>query len=300
MRVFVTGASGFIGSAVIPELIAAGHDVVAMARSDASAQVLSAAGAEVLRGDLEDLDALRRGATSAGGVIHLAFIHDFSRHDEAAAIDKRAIEALASALEGSNRPLVGASGVVGLGAGRVATERDTYVSSFSPRIENWRMTLDLASHGVRSSLVRLAPTVHGDGDHGFIPWLINIARDKGVSGYIGDGSNHWPAVHRLDAATLFRLALESAAAGAVLHGVADEGIPTKTIAEIIGRHLDLPVRSIPPSEADEHFGWIGRVFALDSRASNAITRELLGWNPTHAGLIEDLEQGHYFRVPAAR
>ncbi len=300
MRVFVTGASGFIGSATVPELINAGHEVVALARSDASAAALSAAGAEVLRGDLEDLETLKRGATESDGVIHLAFIHDFSRHEEAAAIDKRAIETLAAALQGSNRPFVGASGVVGLGGGRVATERDTFSVMFSPRIENWQMTLALASRGIRSSIVRLAPTVHGEGDHGFIPWLINIAREKGVSGYIADGSNHWPAVHRLDAAVLFRLALESAPAGSVLHGVADEGVPTRTIAEIIGRHVNVPVRSIPPEDAEAHFGWIARVFALDSRASNAITRELLGWDPTHSGLIEDLEQGHYFRVPAAK
>ncbi len=300
MRVFVTGASGFIGSAVVPELINAGHKVVGLARSDTAAAALTVAGAEVLRGDLEDLDTLRLGAKSADGVIHLAFIHDFSRHEEASAIDKRAIETLATALEGSNRPMIAASGVVGLGTGRLATERDDFEASFSPRIENWRMMLTLASRGVRSSIVRLAPTVHGDGDHGFIPWLINIAREKGVSGYIGDGSNHWPAVHRLDAATLFRLALESASAGAVLHGVADEGVQTRTIADIIGRHLNLPVRSVPAERADEHFGWIGRVFALDSRASNALTRELLGWNPTHVGLVEDLEQGHYFRVPAAK
>ena len=300
MRVFVTGASGFIGSAVIPELIDAGHEVLALARSDASALALTATGAEVLSGDLEDLNVLERGAAASDGVIHLAFIHDFSRHEEAVTIDKRAIETLAAPLEGSNRPLVVASGVVGLGAGRLATERDDWESAVSPRFENARMTLTLASRGVRSSIVRLAPTVHGEGDHGFIPWLINIARETGVSGYVGDGSNHWPAVHRLDAATLFRLALESAPAGSVLHGVADEGVPVRTIAEIIGRHLNLPVRSVPAEEADEHFGWLARVLALDSRASSALTRELLGWNPTHAGLIEDLEQGHYYRVPAAK
>jgi nucleoside-diphosphate-sugar epimerase len=299
MRVFVTGASGFIGSAVVPDLIGAGHEVVGLARSDASAAALRAAGADVLRGDLENLDALKTGAAASDGVIHLAFIHDFSRHDEAAEIDKRAVEALAAALNGSGRPLVVASGVIGLGSGRLATERDDWQATFSPRFATGRYVLSLASSGVRSSVVRLAPTVHGEGDHGFIPWLINIAREKGVSGYIGDGANHWPAVHRLDAATLFRLALESAPAGSVLHGVADEGVPVRTIAEVIGRHLNVPVRSIPAEEADEHFGWIGRVVAVDARASSAITRELLGWKPTRVGLIEDLEQGHYFhQVPA--
>ncbi|WP_328535301.1 SDR family oxidoreductase [Streptomyces sp. NBC_00344] len=297
MRVFVTGASGFIGSAVVPELIGAGHRVVGLARSDASADALAAAGAEVLRGALDDLDSLREGAAASDGVIHLAYIHDFSRYESAARTDAQAIETLGAALEGSGRPLVIASGTLGLTPGRVATERDTPDpgSGVSPRAAGARAALSLASCNVRSSVVRLSPSVHDEGDHGFIPTLIAIARDKGVSGYAGDGSNRWPAVHRLDAAHLFRLALEIAPAGSVLHGVADEDVPVRTIAEVIGWHLGLPVAAISPEDTAEHFGWLGAFLAADAPASSALTRELLGWQPTRPGLIDDLDQGHYFR-----
>ncbi|WP_269857534.1 SDR family oxidoreductase [Streptomyces sp. RPT161] len=298
MRVFVTGASGFIGSAVVPELIGAGHEVIGLARSDASAVALAAAGAEVHRGDLEDLDSLRTGAAASDGVIHLAFIHDFSQYQNAARTDLRAIETLGAALEGSDRPLVIASGTIGLAGGRVATERDTPDprSVAAPRAAAAQATLSLASRGVRSSVLRLPPTVHGEGDHAFIATLINIARDKGVSGYVGDGANRWCAVHRRDAAHLFRLALEKAPAGSVLHGIAEEGVPIRTVAELIGRHLDLPVVSVSPEDADRHFGWLGAFLSADVPTSSALTRELLGWQPTHPGLIDDLEQGHYFRT----
>jgi nucleoside-diphosphate-sugar epimerase len=311
MRVFVTGASGWIGSAVVPELIGAGHQVVGLARSDASAAALNAAGAEVQRGTVDDLDSLRGAAAASDGVIHLAFKHDlaFSGNFQGAAeADRRAIEAFGAALEGSDRPFVIASGVLGLAPGRVATERDGHgpdaaaaplMGGAEIRMGNARMTLSLASHGVRSSVVRLSPTVHGDGDNGFMTTVIGIARDKRVSGYIGDGSNRWPAVHRLDAARLFRLALESAPAGSVLHGVADEGVPIRDIAEVIGRHLDLPAVAVSPDDATEHFSWLAGLIAADSPASSALTRELLGWQPTHPGLIEDLQQGHYFDKPSA-
>ncbi|WP_216329339.1 SDR family oxidoreductase [Deinococcus aestuarii] len=298
MRIFVTGASGFIGSAVIPELIGAGHQVVGLARSDASAGVLAAAGAEVHRGSLDDLDRLRAGAEASDGVIHLAFIHDFSQYENAARVDLRAIETFGAALRSSDRPLVIASGLVGSVAGQLSTEQDVPDLARNPRIASAQAALALASQGVRSSVVRLAPTVHGEGDHGFIATLIGIAREQGVSGYIGDGNNRWPAVHRLDAARLFRLALEGALAGSVLHGVADEGVPVRTIAEVIGRHLDLPVVSIPAEQAGEHFGWLGRFLDADLAASSALTRELLSWQPIHPGLIEDLDQGHYFRDPS--
>ncbi len=304
MRVFLTGATGWIGSAVVPELNGAGHAVVGLARSDASAEALAAAGAEVQRGALDDLDVLRAAAAASEGVIHLAFKHDeaFSGNFQAAAeADRRAIETLGAALEGSSRPLVIASGLAGLAPGVLATEKDAPDSS-SPaghRALSEQTVLSLASSGVRSSSVRLAPTVHGDGDHGFVATLVGIAREKGVSGYVGDGNNHWPAVHRLDAARLFRLALETALAGSVLHGAAEEGVPVRSIAEVIGRHLDLPVTSIAPEDAGEHFGWLGGFLALDVLASSALTRELLGWKPTHPGLIDDLAQGHYFREPAA-
>jgi nucleoside-diphosphate-sugar epimerase len=301
MRVFVTGASGFIGSAVVPELIGAGHQVVGLARSDASAEALTAAGAQVHRGALDDLDSLRSGAAASDGVIHLAFIHDFSDYGGSVKTDLRAIETLGAALEGSDRPLVIASGVLGLATGRVATELDMPDPDAvaSPRAAGLQATVALAARGVRSSGVRLAPTVHGEGDHGFMATLIGIARDKGVSGYVGDGSNRWPAVHRLDAAQLFRLALEKAPAGSVLHGTADEGVPIRAVAEVIGRHLDVPVVSIPREQAGEHFGWLGAFLAADAPASNTRTRKMLGWQPTHPGLIEDLDKGHYFDSPAA-
>ncbi|MBF6593476.1 MAG: SDR family oxidoreductase [Thermaceae bacterium] len=298
MRVFVTGATGFIGSALVPELISAGHQVVGLARSDSAAAALAARGAQAQRGALDNLESLRAGAAESDGVVHLAFIHDFSQYQAAAHTDLRAIETLGAALGGSDRPLVIASGMLGLAAGWVATEQDAPVLAANPRVASAQATLALASHGVRSGVVRLAPTVHGEGDPGFIAALVGIARAKGVSGYIGDGGNCWPAVHRLDAARLFRLALEQAPAGSILHGVAEEGVPIREIAEVIGRHLSLPVVSVPSAAAGEHFGWLAPFLAADLLASSALTRERLGWQPAQPGLIEDLEQGHYFLNPS--
>jgi nucleoside-diphosphate-sugar epimerase len=268
MRVFVTGASGWIGSAVVPELIGADHEVVGLARSDVSADALTAAGAKALRGSLDDLDGLRDAAAASDGVIHLAFKHDlaFSGDFEGAAdADRRAVETLGEALAGSDRPFIIASGTLGIAPGRVATEHDGHGSN--PAVAAWgagpetrwgtaELTLSLASRGARSSVVRLPPTNHGDGDNGFIATLVGIARQKGVSGYIGDGTNRWPAVHRLDSARLFRLALERAPAGSTLHAVADEGVPIRDIAEVIGRHLGLPVVSVSPEDAGERFSWM--------------------------------------------
>jgi len=306
MRIFVTGASGWIGSAVVPELIGAGHQVVGLARSDASAAALTAAGAEVHRGTLDDLDGLRDAAGSSDGVIHLAFKHDLAFSGDfqgAADADRRAVETFGEALAGSEKPLLIASGLLGVTPGHVATERDGHgshaaVAAFGggpqARWKTAEFTLSLASQGVRSSVVRLPPTNHGDGDNGFIATLVAIARERGVSGYIGDGANRWPAVHRLDSARLFGLALERATAGSTLHAAAEEGVPIREIAEVIGRHLELPVVSISPEDAGEHFTWMGGFLALDAPASGELTRELLDWQPTHPGLIEDLDQGHYF------
>jgi nucleoside-diphosphate-sugar epimerase len=311
MRVFVTGASGWIGSAVVPELTGAGHQVTGLARSDASAAALTAAGAQVHRGTLDDLGSLRDAAAASDGVIHLAFKHDLAFTGDfqgAADADRRAVETFGDALAGSDRPFVIASGTLGLALGRVATERDGHdpdaaVAAMGSgpltRLATAELVLSLASRGVRSSVVRLPPTNHGDGDNGFMATLVGIARDKGVSGYIGDGSNRWPAVHRLDSAHLFRLALEKAPAGSTLHAVADQGVPIRDIAEVIGRHLDVPVVSIPREEAGEHFSWLGAYIGADSPASSTLTRELLGWHPTQPGLIDDLDKGHYFHNPSA-
>jgi nucleoside-diphosphate-sugar epimerase len=312
MRIFVTGASGWIGSAVVPELVDAGHQVVGLARSAASAAALVAAGAKVERGTLDDVDTLRSAAAASDGVIHLAFKHDiaFTGDFQAAAdADRRAVETFGDALAGSDRPLVIASGVLGLAPGRVATEedgqeRDPAVSSGlgagpQTRLGTAQLTISLASRGVRSSAVRLPPTCHGDGDNGFMATIVGIARAKGVSGYIGDGSNHWPATHRLDAAHVFRLAFENAPAGSTLHAVAEEGVPIRQVAEVIGQKLDLPVVEISTEDAGEHFGFLAHFLAADSPASSRLTRELLGWEPTHPGLIADLGQDHYFANPAA-
>lgn len=296
MRVFVTGATGFIGSAIVPELINAGHQVVGLARSDSSANQLIAAGAEVLRGDLEDLDSLRKGAAGADGVIHAGFIHDFSRFAEVCEVDRLAIETIGDVLEGTDKPFIVTSGTALVSHGKLATEDIIPVVN-----ENWPRRSEqaadaAAAKGVRASVVRLAPSVHGEGDqHGFIPIMISTARQKGVSAYIGEGLNRWNAVHRLDAAVLFRLALENAGKGLRFHAVGDEGIELKTIAEIIGKHLDLPVVVIAPEAAADHFGWFAAMAGTDCPASSKVTQENLNWHPTHPGLLADLEQGIYFK-----
>ncbi|RJO69920.1 SDR family oxidoreductase [Nocardia panacis] len=297
MRVFVTGATGFIGSAIVAELREAGHEVVGLVRSQASAQRLAAAGVAVRRGDLTDLDSLRAGAADSDGVIHTAFIHDFADFPAALAADRRAIDALGAALAETGRPLVIASGLGGLATGRLATEQDTgnLDSPSAVRVPAELAALAHVERGVRVSVLRLPASVHGDGDHGFVPRLIEIAREKGISGYPETGANRWPAVHRLDAARAFRLALQSAPAGSRLHAVAEEGISAREIAEVIGAQLDIPVRSIPRDDVDAHFGWIGGFFSWDLSASSAATRELLGWQPEQAELVPDLEAGHYFR-----
>jgi nucleoside-diphosphate-sugar epimerase len=296
MRIFVTGASGFIGSAVVPELIAAGHQVLGLARSDASARVIEALGAEVHRGDLNDFASVQAGAAESEGTIHLGFIHDFSNFEASLRTDRAVIDALGEALAGTQRPLVVAGGTLALAPGQLATEDMAFDAQVHGRHENAIAALDTAKRGVRASLMRFSPTVHGEGDHlGFISMLVKIAREKQVSGYIGDGSNRWNAVHRLDAARLVRLGVERARAGSILHAVADEGVTTRTIAEIIGKKLQIPVSSIAPPDAAGHFGWFARLFAMDQPASSAITRRQMDWNPTHASLVEDLESGHYFR-----
>jgi nucleoside-diphosphate-sugar epimerase len=293
MRVFVTGATGFIGSAVVRELIDTGHQVLGLARSDEAAKSLLTAGADVHRGSLEDLESLRSGAAAADGVIHTAFIHDFANYGPAAEADRRAIETLGSALATSDRPLIITSGtLLAQRQGPLATEEDAHNPNFPRKSED--AALALAGRGVRASVVRLPPSVHGSGDHGFVPQLISIAREKGVSAFIDDGLNRWPAVHRLDAAHLYRFVLEKGNAGATYHGVADEGVPTREIAEAIGRGLNVPVVSKPSEEAADHFGWIARFFGIDGPASSAQTQQRLGWKPVHPGLMADLNKEHYF------
>jgi nucleoside-diphosphate-sugar epimerase len=296
VRVFVTGATGFIGSAVVRDLLEAGHQVVGLARSDLAAAALAATGAEVHRGSLEDADSLRRGAAAANGVIHTAYIHDFSESGDPAAAaraDACAIEALGGALAGSGRPLVVAAGLV-LTPGRVATEEDGLPDAPAhPRVSE-RVALSFAGRGVRAAAMRLPPSVHGEGDHGFVPILIRIARAKALSAYVGDGSNRWASVHRLDAARLFRLALETAPAGTRLHAVGDEGVPFRDIAEVIGRHLNVPVAAVSREQAAGHFGSFAMFPSWDVPASSALTQRRFGWHPTHPGLIADLDQGPYF------
>jgi nucleoside-diphosphate-sugar epimerase len=298
MKVFVTGATGFIGSAIVQELINAGHKVLGLARSDKAAKSLTATGAEVHRGSLDDLESLSRGAAASDGVIHTAFIHDFLNYAPAAEADRRAIETLGAALVGSDRPLIVTSGTLLVQRqGPFAKEDDPPVTNFPRKSEE--AVLALASRGVRASVVRLPPSVHGDGDHGFVPRLIEIAREKGVSAYLGDGLNRWPAVHRLDAAHLYRLAVEKGSAGVCYHGIADEGIPVRDIADVIGCRLNLPVVSRSPEEAADHFGWIGLFFGIDGPASSAQTQAQLGWRPVQPGLIPDLDQEHYFATEVA-
>jgi len=297
MRVFVTGATGFVGTAVVRELIDASHPVLGLARSDAGAKSLIAAGAQVHRGSLEDLESLRSGAAAADGVIHTAFIHDFNNYAPAAEADRRAIETLGGALAGSDRPLIVTSGTLLVQRQKsLATEEDAPTSNFPRKSEE--AALALAARGVRASVLRLPPSVHGNGDHGFVPHLISTAREKGVSVFIGDGLNRWPAVHRSDAAHLYRLMLEKSSIGARYHGVADEGVPTREIAEVIGRGLNVPVVSKSGEEAADHFGWIARFFAIDGPASSARTQEQLGWRPVQPGLIADLNAEHYFEPVA--
>ena len=305
MRVFVTGASGHIGSAVIPELLQAGHEVVGLARSDEAAATIEAAGAAVQRGTLDDLDVLAQTAQDADGAIHLAFKHDWMRTGDfgaAVAADFDAVRTIGEALAGSGRPFVTTSGTMMLAlggiSGRAGTEDD--VIAGGPRVDAENHVISLAAQDVRTSVVRLPPSVHSDLDHhGFVPTLIGIARDKGYAAYVDDGASRWPAGHTLDAARLYRLALESAPAGSRLHAVGDEGIPFREIAETIGSMLDVPVRSIDAEDSDDYFGFLSRFVVLDGPVSSALTRERTGWEPEQPGLIEDMRQGHYFKQPVA-
>lgn len=294
MRILVTGASGWIGSASVKELISAGHHVLGLSRSDEAAAKLAKLGAQVVRGSLDDLASLRAAAALAEGVVHLGYNHDFSQMPAAAQTDRAAIDAFADVLQGTGGPLLIASGTLGLAPGRVGTEEDTPSADVHPRIANSAYTLGLAERGIRSMVMRFAPTVHGaGGDHGFVAALARIAREKGVSAFIGDGLNRWPAVNRLDAAKLVQLSIASATPGSVLHAVAEEGVSTRDIATALGEFLDVPVASISPDRANAHFNWLGMFFAADAPASSTRTRALLGWEPTHETLMEDIAAGHY-------
>jgi nucleoside-diphosphate-sugar epimerase len=285
MRVFVTGATGFVGSAIVPELIGAGHQVLGLARSDAAAASLTAAGADVQRGSLDNLESLRKGAGAAHAVIHAGFIHDFANYAAAAETDRRAIETIGAVLAVSDRRFIVTSGTALTAPGRVATERDSANSTFPRKSEE--AAASTAEGGARVSVLRLPPSVHGVGDHGFVPLLIRLAREKGVSAYVGQGLNRWPAVHRLDAARLYRLVLEASLLAPCYHAVADEGVPFR---------LNIPVVSKSPEEAADHFGWFAHFAALDCPASSVQTQEQLGWRPTQASLIPDIDQPSYFEA----
>lgn len=295
MRVFVTGASGWIGSAVVDELLAAGHEVTGLARSEASATALDAKGAHVRRGDLDDLESIRLGAESAEAVIHLANKHDWSNPAASNAAERAAVQTIGDVLVGTDRPFLLASGIAGLVQGRPATETDPspFHGPDSPRGGSENLALEFIDRGVQTVSLRFAPTVHGAGDHGFIAAIAAVARQKGVSGYPGDGTNRWAAVHRADAARLVALGLQKAPAGARLHAVAEEGVTTREIAQAIGRALDLPVTSIATDDVHDHFRWIGAFFAMDLSATSTATRELLGWTPTGPTLTADLDAGAY-------
>lgn len=301
MRVFVTGATGFIGAAIARELQAAGHQVLGLARNDAAVATLASMGVEAHRGELSDTASLVAGARACDGVIHMAFIHDFKAYAASVETDLRAVDALVQALEGSGKPLISTCGTAVLGGGRIGTEADapTPGSAGFMRAASEAKVLAAAARGVRASEVRLAPSVHGAGDHGFVPMLIDIARRKGVAAYVGDGANRWPAVHRSDAARLYRLALEGAAPGSRLHGVAEQGVPMREIAEQIGRGLGVPVRSLDVDAARAHFEWMTGFVAMDNPCSSEITRHALGWHPTGPGLLEDMRDNGYFRTRSA-
>lgn len=291
MKVFVTGASGFIGSAVVQELIQAGHEIIGLARSEASATAIRQAGAEVLLGGLEDLEVLKLGATQADGVIHTAFIHNFNEYAKAAEVDKAAIKAMGEALAGTNKPFVVTAGILGLPLiDGVVTEESR--SAGAPRGSE-ATAMELAAKGVNASVIRLPPSVHDKGDQGFIPFIIHLARTRGVSAYPGDGSNHWPAVHRLDAAKLFRLALEKGEKGALYNAVGDSGIPVKTIAELIGEKSNLPVAGVSGEDVAKHFEWMSRFIGFDSPSTAVKTQELLAWKPAQKGLLEDVAENYF-------
>jgi len=294
MRIFITGAAGFIGTAVTKELIAAGHTVLGLARSDANAETLERLGAKVHRGSLEDLDSLRSGAKGTDGTIHLAFNHDFSRFAENGQLDRRAIDAMGEALEGSGKPFIVTSGTLLVTPGRIATEKDPVIPGL-PRVSE-TAGLAFAGRGVRAMAVRL-PQVHGgDGKCGLVNWLLEIAREKGVAGYAGDGSNRWSGAHRLDVARLYRLAVEKGMAGTSYHAVADEGVTARDIAEIVGRHLNLPVASIPGDQVSAHFGTMAMFAGRDGAASSALTQQWLGWKPVQIGMIADISRPGYFGI----
>ncbi|MGN7800276.1 SDR family oxidoreductase [Leifsonia sp. 22587] len=301
MRVFVTGASGWIGSAVVSELVAGGHEVVGLARSDRSAEAVRSAGAETVRGDLDTLDVLASTAASSDAVVHLAFKHDFSDYAASGRTERAVMETFLDVLDGSGKPLLFASGVALISPGRVVTEEDgsPFSGPDAPRGGVEPLALGAVDRGIRPVALRFAPTVHGDGDHGFMAELVRVARATGVAGYVGDGSGRWPAVHRSDAGRLVALALAQPDAARVVHAVAEEGVPSRAIAEAIGRGADVPVASIDPAEVESHFGWIGAFFGLDIPASSALTRQRLGWEPVGPTLLEDLATPSYFERAAA-